>query len=220
MNVKCSPIVNVTEYCNNEIWKYDKQHTLNYSSYISFSTWKSQCNASPARVMSHNSAFLIHSGFSSWTLNCQIWQYCVNLGYKTSKKNVTPSGNRTRASHNLWFQVQHYPFYTKLTFACKTETLGSLYSHALLIPLKSSKSKFQVLLEQKFKDLLSSTCQVSEVSVKRIVLDLESEVMRGPGGNFFFSKFYNPNLHNIARSDSLGFKTKNPIDLDSICFVT
>ena len=25
----------------------------------------------------------IHSGFSSWTLNCQIWQYCVNLGYKT-----------------------------------------------------------------------------------------------------------------------------------------
>ena len=32
--------------------------------------------------------------------------------------------------------------------------------------------------EQKFKDLLSSTCQVS---VERIVLDLESEVMRGPG---------------------------------------
>ena len=32
--------------------------------------------------------------------------------------------------------------------------------------------------EQKFKDLLSSTCQVS---VERIVLDLESEAMRGPG---------------------------------------
>ena len=32
--------------------------------------------------------------------------------------------------------------------------------------------------EQKFKDLLSSTCQVSE---EIIVLDLESEVMRGPG---------------------------------------
>ena len=45
---------------------------------------------------------------------------------------LPPSGNRTRA---LWFQVQHYPFYTNLTFACKTETLGSLYSHALLIPL-------------------------------------------------------------------------------------
>ena len=38
--------------------------------------------------------------------------------------------------------------------------------------------------------------------------------MRGPGsiptwGNIF-SKFYNPNLHNIARSDRIGFKTKNP----------
>ena len=32
--------------------------------------------------------------------------------------------------------------------------------------------------EQKFKDFLSSTCQVS---VERIVLDLESEVMRGTG---------------------------------------
>ena len=89
-----------------------------------------------------------------------------------------------------WFplQVQHYPFYTNLTFACKTETLVSLYSHALLIPLKSSKSKFQVAHEQKFKDLLSSKCQVS---VERRVLDLESEAMRGLGsiptrGNIFF----------------------------------
>ena len=60
---------------------------------------------------------------------------------------------------------------------------------------------------QKFKDLLSSKCQVS---VERIVLDLESE---GPGsiptGGNIFLKFYNPNLHSIARSDSLGFKTKN-----------
>ena len=32
--------------------------------------------------------------------------------------------------------------------------------------------------EQKFKDLLSSTCQVS---IERIVLDLESEAMRGLG---------------------------------------
>ena len=62
--------------------------------------------------------------------------------------------------------------------------------------------------EQKFKDLLSSKCQVS---VERIVLDLESE---GPGlfplGVTFFSKFYNPNLHNIAGSDRIGFKTKTP----------
>ena len=65
-----------------------------------------------------------------------------------------------------------------MTFPSKTETLGSLYSHALLIPLKLSKSKYQVVHEQKFKDLLSSTCQVS---VERIVLDLESEVMKGLG---------------------------------------
>ena len=39
----------------------------------------------------------------------------------------------------LIFQVQHYPFYTNLTFASKTETLGSLYSHALLIIAKSSQ---------------------------------------------------------------------------------
>ena len=41
--------------------------------------------------------------------------------------------------------------------------------------------------ELKLKDLLSSTCQVSS---ERIMLDLESEVMRGPGsmptgGNIF-----------------------------------
>ena len=97
---------------------------------------------------------------------------------KIQWQNVTPSGNRTWASHNLWFQVQHSTFYTNLTFAYKNETLGSLYSHALLILLKSSKSKYQVSHEQKFKNLLSSTCQVS---VERRVLDLESEDMRCPG---------------------------------------
>ena len=44
--------------------------------------------------------------------------------------------------------------------------------------------------EQKFKDTLSSTCQISP---ERIVMDLESEVMRGPGsiptGGNIFSKF-------------------------------
>ena len=48
--------------------------------------------------------------------------------------------------------------------------------------------------EQKFKDLSSKW----QVSVERIVLDLESEE----------SEFYNPNLHNIARSDRIGFTTK------------
>ena len=41
---------------------------------------------------------------------------------KNPVKNVTPTGNRTWVSHNLIFQVQHYPFWTKLTFACKTKT--------------------------------------------------------------------------------------------------
>ena len=74
---------------------------------------------------------------------------------------------------DLRFQVQHAPLYTNLAFACKTETLSSLYSHALLILTKSSKSKHQVVHEQKFKDLLSSTCQVS---VEGSMLDLGSEV--------------------------------------------
>ena len=98
-------------------------------------------------------------------------------------KNITPSGNSTWASHNLWFQVQQSPFWTKLTFAYKAETLGSLYSNALLILAELSKSKNQVVHEQ--KDLPSSTCQVSS---ERIVLDLESEVIRGSiqiGGNIF-----------------------------------
>ena len=63
---------------------------------------------------------------------------------------VTPSGDRTQAFHNFWFQVQHSPFWTNLAFACKTETLGSLYSHALLILTKLAKSKNQVVHEQKF----------------------------------------------------------------------
>ena len=67
-----------------------------------------------------------------------------------------------------------------------------LYSHALLIPTRSSKFKNQVVHEQKFKDPLSSTRQVS---VERIVLNLESEVMRGPGciptgGNIFQWNFW------------------------------
>ena len=79
---------------------------------------------------------------------------------------------------NLWFQVQHYPFWANWVFVCKTETLESLYSHVLLILTYTSKSKNQVMHEQKFKDLLSSTCQISPV---RIVLDLVSEVNQRPG---------------------------------------
>ena len=48
----------------------------------------------------------------------------------------------------------------------------------LLILTESSKSKNQVLHEQKFNDLLSSTCLSSS---ERNLLDMESEVMRGLG---------------------------------------
>ena len=85
-------------------------------------------------------------------------------------------------------RVQHAPLYTNLAFACKTETLSSLYSHALLILTKSSKSNYQMVHEQKFKDLLSSICQVS---VERSMLDLE----RSSGsiltwGNILLLKFF------------------------------
>ena len=87
-------------------------------------------------------------------------------------------------------------------FACKAETLGSLYSHAILILTKSSKSKNQVVYKHKFKDLLCSTFLTS---LERRLLDLESEVMRGPGsiptgGNilsldFLFSRSKDKNVN-------------------------
>ena len=86
---------------------------------------------------------------------------------------MLPSGNRTQASHEPLIPSPT-PFWTNWAFACKTETLGSLYGHGLLILIKSSKSKNQVMYEPKFKHLLSSTCQINP---DRRVLDLESEAL-------------------------------------------
>ena len=69
-----------------------------------------------------------------------------------SDKMLPPVSIEPRPLMNLWIQVQHSPFWTNLTFA---------------------KSKNQVVQEQKFKDLLGST---SQVSPERIMLNLESEV--------------------------------------------
>ena len=91
----------------------------------------------------------------------------------SSNKMLPPVSTEPRQIMNLWFQVQQSPFYTNWAFACKTETFGSLYSHALLIVNMSSKLKNQVVHEQKFKNLLSSKYPVS---VKRRMFDLESEV--------------------------------------------
>ena len=48
-------------------------------------------------------------------------------------------------------QFQHSPIWTNLAFAYRTDNLGILYSYPLLILTKSSKSKNQVVHEQKFK---------------------------------------------------------------------
>ena len=79
------------------------------------------------------------------------------------------------------------PFYTNLAFDCKTETLSSLYSHALLILIKSSKSKHQVVHEQKFKDLLSSTCQAS---VERSMLESEVQWFNTHWGNILLLEIF------------------------------
>ena len=84
---------------------------------------------------------------------------------------LSPVNIEPRPLMNLWFQVQHSPFCTSWAFACNTETLGSLYSHALLILTGSSKSKNQVVHEQMFKELPSSKCPTS---VERSILDLET----------------------------------------------
>ena len=82
---------------------------------------------------------------------------------KIPVKNVTPPPVRIEPKPliNLWFQVQQSALWANWTFDCKTETLGSLYNHALLIPTKSFKFKNQVKHKQKFKYPLNSTCQIS-----------------------------------------------------------
>ena len=59
---------------------------------------------------------------------------------KFKQQHVAPSEYWTTG---LGFQIQYPPFYTNLAFACKANTLRSLYSHALLILTKSSKSKIK-----------------------------------------------------------------------------
>ena len=78
---------------------------------------------------------------------------------KSSNKMLMlpPVGIEPRA---LRFQVQHAPSWATEAIACKAKTLSSLYSHALLILTESSKSKNEVVHEQKFKDLPSSKCPV------------------------------------------------------------
>ena len=48
----------------------------------------------------HSVPNLPHLDFLSLTLFCQIWQYCVNLGYK-SKKKMLPLVGIEPGSHSL-----------------------------------------------------------------------------------------------------------------------
>ena len=54
---------------------------------------------------------------------------------------LSPVGIEPGPLINFWFQVQYYPLWINFAFAYKTENLGSLYSHALLIITKSSQFK-------------------------------------------------------------------------------
>ena len=58
-------------------------------------------------------------------------------------------------------RVQSLTNWAKQAFTFKSESFKSLYIHALLILTKPSKSKNQVVHEQKFKIPLSSTYQFS-----------------------------------------------------------
>ena len=102
---------------------------------------------------------------------------------KAARKNVRVFFEMQKSGNNAnigirgfisWKQnISVTKCYPSKYWTCKTDTLSSLYSHALLILTESSKSKHQVVHEQKFKDLLSSTWQVS---TERSMLDLEWEV--------------------------------------------
>ena len=61
-----------------------------------------------------------------WDLNDL---FVVMLYYvkKIQRQNFTSSENRTQASHNLWYQVQHSPFYTNLS-AVYVKTFFSMKS--------------------------------------------------------------------------------------------
>ena len=115
--------------------------------------------------------------------------------FRENKKKVLQNATLVSIEPlDLWFQVQHAPLYTNLAFACKTETLSSLYSHALLSVTKSSKSKHQVVHEQKFKGLLSSRNWDNSVFF--------------PGLFFIFLQWFNTHWGNILLLDFLFLHSK------------
>ena len=71
-------------------------------------------------------------------------QWSDPLFLKTSRNRVFHKLDEI--GNNVNISIRGY------AFSCKTETLGSLCDHALVISTKSSKSKNQVVHKHKFKD--------------------------------------------------------------------
>ena len=87
-------------------------------------------------------------------------------------------GIETRPLINLWFQVKHYPFWTNLSFACKIETLGSLYSHALLIPTKHPSPEIKWCIN---RSLMISQAANDKLVQKGECWIWNQRLIRGPG---------------------------------------
>ena len=102
-------------------------------------------------AMSQNFVALLYSGFLQTRRN---WQYCHHKLYymktkKSNKKILPPSEDWTRDLYHSSWVLSILSYLSELTFACKSETISYLCSHALLILTKSFKSKNQVVHEHK-----------------------------------------------------------------------
>ena len=65
------------------------------------------------------------------------------------------------------------------------------------------------------EDYYKSKMKLSIISLSYIPTITNNRVLF-PLGVTFYSKFYNPNLHNIAGSNRIGFKTKNPYVINTM----
>ena len=89
---------------------------------------------------------------------------------------------------NCWFQVQHSPFWTNLAFACKTETLGCVYSRAL--------DSNQVQKNQWF---MNKSLKISQVANARLTQKGEcwtwnQRLIRSPGSILTGSNIFHKNF--------------------------
>ena len=96
----------------------------------------------------------------------------------SSNKMLPPVGIETRPLINLWFQVKHSPFWTNLSFVCKTETLGSLYSHALLIPTKYPSPEIKWCINRSLKIFQAANDKLVQ---KGECWTWNQRLIRGPG---------------------------------------